>query len=52
MIAKIATIALIAPIAEKKSSAIAVIIAIIRKPDFSEFAATTIAEIEPPFHVV
>ena len=37
---------------QKKSSAIAPIIAIIRKPDFSEFAATTIAEIEPPFHVV
>ena len=36
----------------EKSSAIAAIIAIIWKPDFSEFAATTIAEIEPPFHVV
>ena len=28
------------------------IIAIIWKPDFSEFEATTIAEIEPPFHIV
>ena len=52
MIATISTLALIVAIAEKKSSAIAAIIAIIWKPDFSEFAATTIAEIEPPFHVV
>ena len=48
----ITTIATIAAIAEKQNSAIAAIIAIIWKPDFSEFAATTIAEIEPPFHVV
>ena len=52
MIATISTLALIVAIAEKKSSAIAAIIAIIWKPDFSEIAATTIAEIEPPFHVV
>ena len=52
MIATIATLALIAAIAEKKSSAIAAIIANIRKPDFSEFASTTIAKIEPPFHIV
>ena len=52
MIATIATLALIAAIAEKKRSAIAAIIAIIWKPDFSEIAATTIAEIEPPFHIV
>ena len=52
MIATNATIALIAVIAEKKSSAIAAIIAIIWKPDFSEIAATTIAEIEPLFHIV
>ena len=52
MIAAIATLALIAAIAEKKCSAIAAIIAIIRKPDFSEIAATTIAEIEPPCHIV
>ena len=43
---------MIATIAEKKSSAIAAMIAIIWKPAFSEFAATTIAEIEPPFDVV
>ena len=52
MIATISTLALIVAIAEKKSSAIGAIIAIIWKPDFSEFAATTIAEIEPHFHVV
>ena len=48
----ITTIATIAAIAEKQNSAIAAIIAIIWKPDFSEFAATTIAEIEPPFYIV
>ena len=52
MIATKATIALIAAIAEKKSSAIAAIIAIIWKPDVLEIASTTIAEIELPFHVV
>ena len=48
----IATLALIAAIAEKKISVMAAIVVIIWKPEFSEFAATTIAEIEPPFHVV
>ena len=52
MIATIATIALIAAIAGKKNFSYRRIIAIIWKPDFSEIAATTIAEIEPPFHIV
>ena len=48
----IATIAVITAIAEKKSSPIAAIIAIIWKPDVSAIAATTIAEIDAPFHIV
>ena len=52
MIAMIATLALIAAIAEEKKFSYRSDHSDHREPHFSEFAATTISEIEPLFHVV